>query len=123
MNIKTSIFKNLSIGLVSIALSLTSLSSFAGSGWSQLGTITEVYSFSHTVMVKMSGNDVDHSNKCAGKGYYAIDSITPGYEYILSHILMAHASGKKVRFWINGNKCSGQSKKYQTIITVRTFTN
>lgn len=94
----------------------------AGSGWSQTGTVVEVYNLGFTVMVKLSGDNKDYSELCGSKLYYAIDtSDTASFNSRFSQILMAHASGKQIKFWIDGNKCSGQGGSYQTIESVKTF--
>ncbi len=98
-----------------------SANSFAG-GWSQTGKIVEIYNHGYTVMVRMDGTFVDRSDgACSGQNFYAIDSSNGGFDTIFSQILMAYASGKTTRFFVNGPSCSGQGKAYQTILSIRTY--
>ena len=96
---------------------------YAGNGWSQKAKIAEVYNHGYTVMVRMEGTFVSHTEgACSGASYYALEaSDTKSFDIKFSQILMAYAAGKPTQFWINGDSCGGQGKIYQTIGTVRTY--
>lgn len=99
---------------------VTSLS-WAG-GWSQRGTVTEVYNHGYTIMIKMSGTNVDYTDTCNSTAYYALDNTdTSSFDILFSQILMVHASGKEAQFWIDGNTCVGQNNNYQKISTMKSF--
>lgn len=106
----------------SLLLFSLAMPAVAGSGWSQRGTITEIYNHGYTIMIKMSGTNVDYTDTCSSTAYYAIDSDdTVGFNLKYSQLLMLHASGKEAQLWINGSVCSGQGDNYQTINTIKSF--
>lgn len=109
---------------VIFVLLLSSLSNFvfAESGWSQRGTVIEIYNLGFTVMVKLSGNFVSYAGACNSTDYYAIKTAdSASFNSRISQILMAYASGKEIQFWVNGDTCSGQGNTYQSISSVKTF--
>ena len=109
---------------VCLTLILMSFTLKAG-GWSQAGQIIEVYNHGYTVMVKLSGTGIDYSDgQCASSAYYAINvSDSTAFKIQYSQILMAHASGMTIRFYLDGSTCVGQGNNYQRISTLRTYKN
>lgn len=108
--------------ILSTFLFFVSVSSIAESGFSQTGTIDEMYNHAGSVMIGLSGTNPDFGDECPSKAHYALQvSKDEANKLIFSQMLMAHASGMEVRLWINGDVCSGQENNYPTIYSIKTY--
>ncbi len=108
--------------LIFTSFIFASMSVQAGGGWSQKGKIIEIYNHGYTVMIKMSGTNVDYTEICTSTLYYALDvTESTSFSIRFSQLLMAHASQADVQLWIDGGTCSGQSDNFQTITTIKSF--
>ncbi|GAB2504051.1 hypothetical protein [Microbulbifer agarilyticus] len=105
---------------ISIAFPQTSL---AAGGWSQVGKIKEIYNLGYAVQVKLSIDHIDFSaGNCPSIVYYSLKNDgTEAFSTKFFQILMAHASKIDIKFWINGDVCTGQDSKYQSIGSVVTY--
>ena len=106
--------------LSSIFACLFSSTASAGSGWSQTGTVDQVYNLGWTILVKISGEGKSYGN-CPSSAYYAINvDDSARFNVLYSQILMAHASKKTTVLWILGDSCTGQGNSYQKISSIKT---